>query len=179
MGITVLWWRMLACCALWSGLVGTARAGAIPEYALKASYLFNFMVYTQWADNGTGGERPAALNLCVLGQDNFGAALNALEDKSVNGVRVSVTRLLGMSGIKKCHLLFVTEREVGNLPAINRFIGDAPILVVADTPDASEAAILLSLEGKRLVFDINLPRIKRSGLVLSSKVLQLARSTIN
>ncbi len=163
---------------MWVGSFnGQASAEPVPEYTLKATYLFNFMVYTQWAE--AGREKPETLNLCVLGQDNFGNALNALEEKVINGAKLTVNRLSGMSGVKKCNLLFVTEREAGNLGAIYRFIGDAPILVVADVPIASEAAILLSLEGKRLVFDVNMARVKRGGLSISSKVLQLARSTTN
>ncbi len=156
--------------------VGTgARAQPVPEYVLKATYLFNFMVYTQWTDPAR--EKPQTLYLCVLGPDNFGTALTKLEEKTINGANIVVSRLQGMSGIKKCHLLFVTDREAGNMDAIYRYVGDAPILIVADSPIASDAGILLALDGLRLVFDINLARIKQSGLTLSSKVLQLARST--
>ena len=151
------------------------HAQPVPEYLLKASYLFNFMVYTQWTDPAR--VRPQTLHLCVLGQDNFGTALARLEEKTIDGANISVSRLNAMYGIKKCNLLFVTDREAGNLDAIYRYIGNAPILVVADTPAATDVGILLTLEGRRLVFDVNLARIKRSGLALSSKVLQFARST--
>jgi hypothetical protein len=169
--------RLLLCLMLPAALHSQASAEPVPEYTLKATYLFNFMVYTQWTE--AGQDKLQSLNLCVLGQDNFGTALNALEDKNINGAKLTVNRLSGMSGLKKCNLLFVTEREAGNLVAINRYIGDAPILVVADVPVASDAAILLALDGKRLVFDVNMARVKRSGLSISSKVLQLARSTTN
>jgi hypothetical protein len=163
---------------MWVGAFNAqASSEPVPEYTLKASYLFNFMVYTQWTE--AGREKLQTLNLCVLGQDSFGNALNALEEKSINGAKLTVNRLNGMSGVKKCNLLFVTEREAGNLGAIYRFIGDAPILVVADVPIASDAAILLTLEGKRLVFDVNMANVRRGGLSISSKVLQLARSTTN
>lgn len=152
------------------------QGSAVPEYVMKASYLYNFMIFTDWpapeAQSGQDG-----LLLCVLGQDSFGSALGHLEGKHVNGRRLSVSRLNGLAGSKKCHLLFVTEQEAPNMQSILKFLADAPVLTVADTPVAAGATILMSLEGKRLVFDVNMQRSKKAGITLSSKVLQLARST--
>jgi len=158
------------------GLLCVTASAAIPEYLMKATYLYNFMVFTEWpgADMAASSE---PLNLCVIGQDNFGSALDTLEGKSANGRRIEVSRLTSRAAVRKCHLLFVAEKEAANMPAIQSAIGDAAVLTVADTPAANGATIMLSLDGKRLVFDINMQRAKRSGLTLSSKLLQLARST--
>jgi hypothetical protein len=156
-----------------------AQSQAVPEYAMKASYLYNFMIFADWPalDPQTPPPAQDGLLLCVLGQDSFGEALNNLEGKSVNGRRLSVTRMNGLAGIKKCQLLFITEQEAPNMQSILRYLADAPVLTVADTPVAAGATILLSLDGKRLVFDVNIQRAKKVGITLSSKVLQLARST--
>jgi hypothetical protein len=175
MNITLNLWRVPVALMVSLTFTQTTQAQTVPEYTLKASYLFNFMVYTQWT-NFTR-DKAHVLNLCVLGQDNFGTALNNLQDKTINGTRLIVSRLSNMAGVKKCNLLFVTEREAGNMVAINRYVGNAPILTVADTPAAADAAILMTLEGKRLVFDVNMTRVKQGGLNLSSKVLLLARNT--
>lgn len=154
-----------------------AQSQAVPEYVMKATYLYNFMVFSEWPPAGDIRGNADSLNLCVLGQDNFGSALDSLEGKLVNGRKLAVVHLNSMSAFKKCHLLFITEKEAPNMQAIQSALGDAPVLTVADTPAASGAAILLALDGKRLVFDVNLQRIKRIGINLSSKVLLLARST--
>ncbi len=153
-----------------------AQAQAVPEYVMKATYLYNFMIFADWPPAEAGNNPQDGLTLCVLGQDNFGEALNNLEGKNVNGRRLSVSRLNGLAGIKKCHLLFITEQEAPNMQSIQKHLADAPVLTVADTPVATGAAILLSLDGKRLVFDVNMQRAKKVGITLSSKVLQLARS---
>jgi hypothetical protein len=151
-------------------------SAAVPEYLMKATYLYNFMVFSEWPASDT--LMPSApLNLCVLGPDNFGNALDRLAGKSANGHRIDIVRLSGLGNLRKCHLLFVTEHEAPNMQAIQTAIGDAAVLTVADTPVASGAAILLALDGKRLVFDVNMQRVKKVGVNLSSKVLQLARST--
>ncbi|MEJ6000365.1 YfiR family protein [Paucibacter soli] len=152
-----------------------AGAQAVPEYAMKATYLYNFMVFAEWPNQEAHGTQDS-LQLCVFGPDNFGAALNALEGKSVHGRKLAVQRASSLASLRRCHLLFVTEREAPNMAAILQVLGEAPVLTVADSPLASGAAILLSLDGQRLVFDVNLQRIKKAGITLSSKVLQLARS---
>jgi hypothetical protein len=156
-----------------------ATAPPVPEYVMKATYLYNFMVFTEWPnpDASSPSLPREGLNLCVFGQDSFGSALANLEGKNVNGRRLSVQRLNHLPGIKKCHLLFVTEREAPNMQSIQNSIGDAPVLTVADSPLATSAAIMLTVDGNRLVFDVNVQRVKKQGINLSSKVLQLARST--
>jgi hypothetical protein len=176
------WWLLAWLCA--SALLPSnaqaqaqAQAQAVPEYVMKASYLYNFMIFAEWPASTDGPSPQEGLLLCVLGQDNFGQALNDLEGKNVNGRRLSVSRLNGLTHVRRCQLLFVTEQEAPNMQAILKHLADAPVLTVADTPVAAGAAILLSLDGKRLVFDVNMQRTKKVGITLSSKVLQLARST--
>jgi len=152
-----------------------AHAQAVPEYAMKATYLYNFMVFAEWPNQDAHGA-PESLQLCVFGPDNFGTALNSLEGKNVNGRKLVVQRASSLASLRRCHLVFVTEREAPNMAAIQSVLGEAPVLTVADSPLASGAAILLSLDGRRLVFDVNVQRIKKAGITLSSKVLQLARS---
>jgi len=165
--IALLLWPLFLCNSL--------HAEGVPEYVMKATYLYNFMVYTQWQ----GHDANAPLNLCVLGRDNFGTALNTLEGKTINGAKLAINRLTNTSGVKNCNLLFVSEQEANNMEFINRQIGDAPVLTVVDTPPSGEVGIVLSLDGKRVVFDVNLRKTRLSGMSVSSKVLQLARSTSN
>jgi hypothetical protein len=155
-------------------MMGGLRAWAqgVPEYTMKATYLYNFMVFAQWPAPEPG----EPLNLCVLGSDPFGAALDGLQGKPVNGRRLQVQRLRGYAGLRRCHLLFIAESEIPNLALIHSALGEAPVLTVADIP-APGLGIVLAVEGKRLVFDVSLSRVKRTGVELSSKVLQLARST--
>ena len=48
-----------------------AKSDDLPEYRLKAAFLYNFAAFTEWpADVGS------TLNLCVYGQDPFGEDLD-------------------------------------------------------------------------------------------------------
>lgn len=161
-----------------TGCVALAMAGAraepIPEYTMKATYLFNFMVFSQWPAASMTDD---SIRLCVLGGDPFGSALDALEGKSINGRRLAVQRLRGYARLRDCQLLFVPESEAPNMESVLQALGEAPVLTVSDHPSVQGCGIQMGLEGKRLVFDVNVGRVRRTGVAVSSKVLQLARST--
>jgi hypothetical protein len=72
--------------------------------------------------------------------------------------------------------LFISERDIENVGLINRLLGDAPVLTLADSPQASDVAINLVLDNDRVSFDVNVGLVKIGGINLSSKVLRLARS---
>lgn len=149
---------------------GAAQSG-VAEYDLKASFLYNFAVFAEWPHKTEGN-----LNLCVLGQDNFGPALKRLESKSVRGMAIVVARLSSLAAIRKCDLLFIAEREVANMRQILAELGDSPVLTVSETPGAYRGIITLSNDGARLAFEIDQTRARQLNLKLSSKLLQLART---
>ena len=61
---------------LWCAAI--ARAEEFPEYRLKAAFLFNFAVYTDWP-----AEVGSTLNLCIYGADPFGRDVDGLQGKAV------------------------------------------------------------------------------------------------
>ncbi len=148
-------------------------ADPVPEYAMKATYLYNFAIFTEWPTSSSD-----TFNLCILGQDNFGPALNGIEGKKVHGSRLAIARLSSLHNLKSCQILFIGEQEAANMRKILDMLGDAPVLTVTDAAaqTASGAIIRLSLDGQRLAFDINAEAAHRSQLHISSKLLQLAKN---
>lgn len=147
------------------------RAEAVAEYDLKAAYLYNFSVFTDWPVLSD-----ETFNFCLLGPDNFGPALKRLESKTVHQKPVLIARLSSLTAIRRCQLLFIHEREAPNMRRILAELGDAPVLTVTDSPLVQGAMIMLTVEGARLVFDIALQRMRTTGLNPRAKLLPLARS---
>lgn len=155
--------------AAWFSL--SAHADPVAEYDMKATYLYNFAAFTEWPES----ER-ATFNLCTLGDENLGQALLRFEGKLIGGVRMAIARLSSLSAIRKCQLLFVGEREQANLPRILAELGDEPVLTVTDAPLLGQVCIVLALENRRLVFDVNFEQCRRLNLRPSSTLLRLARN---
>jgi hypothetical protein len=166
--------RLLLCILLvcGTGQGGSLAAEVVPEYAMKAAYLYNFALFTEWpAPPG------ASLNLCVLGKESMGDEFEKLEGKLVNGQRMAVSRVNGRDDIAHCQILFLGEAEGINIHHLLKEIDDAPVLTVADNENLMQTGVMIgmSIQNKRLTFDINPHAAKRAHLSISSKLLRLAR----
>lgn len=148
-----------------------ARAQSVPEYSLKAAVLYNFALFAEW---------PASVGpnvtVCVIGEDPFGAELDALEGEPVGARTLRVRRLGRLAPLSGCQILFIPRPSMANLPQLLSSIDGMTLLTVADTPGAATqgVAINMGLQDARVVFQINLPAVRRGGLNLSSKLLRLA-----
>ena len=155
-----------------SGLAQEKRPDA---YAIMAVYTYNFAKFTEWPSTNTDVLN-SALNLCVLGDDPFGLALNQIEGKTVKNHALRVRRYPRVAVISDCHIVFISRSEERRLDAILRDLDDTPVLTVSDIPDFAERGGMIALQtvDQRVRFSINTAATARAGLRLSSKLLELA-----
>jgi hypothetical protein len=149
---------------------------AVPEYTMKAAYLYNFALLTTWpsATNAPGAE----FRLCVYGQDDFGPAMDRLNGKDVNGLKIHVLRIENPDDARQCQLVFISETNAARVARLVSVLVDKPVLTVADENLNSLVMISLTPENKRLTFAINTSAAKSAKLQLSSKLLRLAAHVV-
>lgn len=145
-------------------------AAAGDAATLKAAFLYNFALYTSWPP-----PPPNVVTLCAIGRDELGAAFDALASKQADGKPVQVRRIDSAAEARGCHVLYVPESSAGNLTALSRGLASQPVLLVSDAGNLDASMILIEAEGNRLVFSVNLGRLRHAGLDVSSKLLRLAR----
>lgn len=153
--------------------MSTARAAGVGEYDLKAAFLYNFAVFTEWPE-----QTPAGMNVCVLGTDPFGSALDHLKSKQVRSVPVVVQRITGTENIRGCHVLFISASERERLTQILDAARTLPVLTVADMKDAASNGVMIGLvmQEQRVTFEINVMSARAARLSISSKLIKLARN---
>jgi hypothetical protein len=155
--------------------LGAQESTSSSEYAVKAAFVYNFALYTEWPVAPV-----TAFNFCVLGKDPFGARFEALASKTLQGKPIQVHRIANSQEIKNCHLLFVPALEKDNYQRAASALSQLAILTITDGTQVDERwpMIMISLvaEGERYTFDINQAAAKLAGLNFSSKLLRLARS---
>ncbi|MGA2191747.1 MAG: YfiR family protein, partial [Steroidobacteraceae bacterium] len=78
-----------------SAVAPRARADELPEYRLKAAFLYNFALFTDWS-----ASVGPTLNLCLYGRNPFGAELDGLEGKAVGERHLAVHRLPDLEALK-------------------------------------------------------------------------------
>jgi hypothetical protein len=153
----------------------TARADELPEYRLKAAFLFNFALFTEWPPE-VGG----IINLCVDGTDPFGKEIDVLQGKAVGSRTIDVQRKHPGESLKGCQIVFIAPSAIGRLPQVLESVRGLPVLTVADSVGAARrgAALNLAVGQNKVSFEVNLQAARAAGLNLSSKLLRLAAEVI-
>jgi hypothetical protein len=151
-----------------------AQAKAIPEYTMKAAYLYNFAQLTEWPSRtATSGE---TFNLCVFGQEQVAAALEPMRGRRIGGRPLKPVQPTDPAEARQCHLLYIGEADGFRGIHLVEALRGTPVLTVTDDRLVARygAMLLIVAEGRRLVFDVNLDAAKRSQINFSSKLLRLA-----
>jgi hypothetical protein len=166
---------LAAMLVLCTGL-GSARGDDVPEYELKAAFVYNFALFTEWPADWPPESSPV-LSVCVYGSNPFGQSLSGLEGKAVRNKRISVRHEKSLEALRNCHIAFIVATETARIRDILNVLKGASVLTITDDDDGSQlTAIHLSLVQKRLNFEINMTAVERSRLTISSKLLRLARA---
>lgn len=156
-----------------SALTKQAEAGQASEYEVKAAFLYNFAKFVEWPESTTDN----TLNICTLGEDPFDKAMDSIVGRFIKKRRVVIKRISSVKKSENCHILFVSSSERKQLRAITQAIGDAAILTIGDTEGFAKKGLIINLimENDKVRFEVNLDAAKRSGLHISSSLLELAR----
>jgi len=146
---------------------------ALPEDTIKAGYLYHFGQLTKWPEDALNGQ----LHYCVYGAQSVGDSLSNLDGKVIKGRDIAIREVERSDDLKKCNLLYLR----GNDPFVSRelvaAVADKPVLTITDDDQLAKAGIAIHIkpQGERLVFSINNGLAKSANLLLSSKLLKLAK----
>ena len=173
-------WRLAAAAlaAVWLALApatgAAADAGSL-EYAVKANYLYKFAAYVEWPASAFAS--PASpLKLCVVGEDPFGALLDqAVSGQRVNGRPVAIQRLKSLARDADCHILYLGQSSPQLAAQTVDALRGSRMLTVSDAPGVG-AVVSFIVRDRRGRFSIDDDAAAQTGLVISSKLLDLALS---
>jgi len=194
--------KILPLVALGAFLGHSHGAPATPrsEYETKAGYLLNFIEFVEWpAGAFTDAKSPVVLG--VMGKDPFGAQLDKVQDKVINGRTLQIKRFKGslefqgeetpgrrqdglalkrarkLAELRSCHILFISSSEKKYLPQILKSLKGASVLTVGECEVfAHQGGIINFLnDGNRVQLEINLEAAEQAQLKISSKLLSLAK----
>lgn len=158
----------LALALAWST---TVHAGDLPEYRLKAAFVYNFALFTEWP-----AEVGSTINVCVLGKDPFGDEIDPLQGKPVGNRTIAIQRKPAVEALKGCQVVFFPAASLAGLPKALETLRGTPVLTIADTPGAlaQGVALNMNLVQNKVTFEANLEAARAARLTLSSKLLRLA-----
>lgn len=163
------------------GAVTLREAGVgddlLPEYRIKAAFLYNFIRYTTWPREAfQGKEQP--IELLIVGEDPFGAVLEStFRDKSLHGRKVTFRRSAKVPDEIRAHLVFCNGLSGARLTDLLARCKGSPILLIGDEEGLAERGACASfyIDDNKVRFAINVEAAKKNGLAISSELLKLAR----
>ncbi len=144
------------------------------EYQVKAAFLYNFINFVEWPPESFGDQ---SLNICIVGEDPFGAALNAMRNESVRGKRLIIRHSRISDELKGCNIVFIPASEKRHVASILKHIGGANVLTVSDMEETVRQGVIIGffIEDNKVRFAINNDTARRAGLKISARLLHLAK----
>jgi hypothetical protein len=159
------------------GLFPAAAAwaqGTSLEYVIKANYLYKFTPFVEWPA-GAFASPSSAFNLCVVGQDPFGSALDeAVQGRTVGQHPIVVRRLPAAEAEMNCHLMFAGRSPLQSTAQMLQTVAGRPVLTVTDQDGGG--VIRFVMQDGKVRFDVDTTAAQAGGIVISSKLLGLAVS---
>lgn len=150
---------------------------AIPdEFQVRAAIIANLVRFVTWAPAKGNIHPPLIVGL--LGNDQQSAALETyLSSHPIDGRQFQVRKIGHSDRVEDCQILYVAPSEQRRFEEISDSIAHNGVLTVSDDRAfaLSGGIVGLPVVGDRIEIQINLLQAQQSGLVISSRLLGLAR----
>ncbi len=164
---------LVVACAGWSA---AAETPATQDVAVKAAYLYKFAPFVTWPE--TGATRP--FTICVVGDDPFGDQIDravagqALDTPS--GARaIEVMHVATIGPKSDCAIAYLGGSRTESVSEALRAVRGTATLTVTDEGDPP-GIITFAVADGHVRFRIDQIQARENGLVISSKLLDLALS---
>ncbi|MCG2722708.1 MAG: YfiR family protein [Thermodesulfovibrionales bacterium] len=142
------------------------------EYRVKAAFIYNFLKFIEWP----AANNPS-LKICVIGEDHFGNDIREMLSGTVNNRKLSVKNISDYGELKKCNLVFINHSEEDHLAELVNIAREYHIVTIGDTDGFAQQGVMINfyLQENKIRFEINNDAARRSGIRISSKLLNLAK----
>jgi hypothetical protein len=160
-------------------LPASATAEEVPEFAVKAAYIYKFGTFIEWPES-TFASSTSPATLCVVGDDPFGPTLDkAGDDQHLNGHAIVIKRLKTVGKDSGCQILFVDGSDARRAAQALEAVRGEGILTITDGAQSADATGIINfvIADKRVRFEIDDQAAAANQLTISSKLLGLAKST--
>ncbi|NQD91477.1 YfiR family protein [Pseudomonas sp. CrR25] len=145
-------------------------------YQIKASYIYNFLQFVRFPQDALQGD--GTLNVCILGEDRFGSALDAIDGSTTPQGRVRVRRLGRYSrdaSLGSCNVLYLIDSERQGVDAILGKINGAQVLTIGEfSPFIRHGGLIELFEQNDVIrFRINEGLLSKTDFKIDAQLIQL------
>jgi hypothetical protein len=159
------------------GLMPAVRSSAAEpsEYQIKAVFLLNFTKFVGWPP-ASFESVTAPFTICIVGEDPFGTEIDQIvEGEMVDGHRVAIERVRKPVP-RSCKVLFISKSEK-DVPALLASLGPGVLTVSERDSFITDGGMIdFIFEDRRIRFDINQGAVNKASLMMSARLLNVARN---
>ena len=166
-------------------------------YKLKAGFLYNFIKIIEWPQASVDDSSDPWV-IGIVGKDPFSTHFDNITAKPIKGRTVVIKRYPTMADVHRgleisqeqpspdaarvtgCHVLFICDVKKADLLKIIEIVKGYPVLTVGETKGFLKAGGLVNFltSKKTSGFEINHTMAKKVKIVISSKLLRMAKKVI-
>lgn len=146
------------------------------EYQIKAIFLYNFAQFVQWPERSFPS-KDSPLIISVLGKDPFGKYLEeVVSGEKLNDHPLIIKKYNQLEEVNECHILFIEEKDKGELRIILDDLLTRNILTVSDIKGFAQMGGMIEFikTENKIALKINHESVNKAELTISSKLLRLA-----
>ncbi|WP_372986688.1 YfiR family protein [Marinobacter sp.] len=149
-----------------------AQAEVSSEAEIKAAYLYNFTRFVEWKTP----PETSNLSLCVLDDKEVWDAIQPIRGRSAQGRTISLSLIDQIEQSDACQVMFVNSSAPRELSEIAERAISKGILTVSDMKGFIDSGGVIGYvkQGNVIKFEINLKAAKDAGLLINSRLLELA-----
>lgn len=155
-----------------------ARADATPrkDARIKAAYIYNFIKFVSWPDQGEEENPRADVTVCAYGRNPLDGALEEIDGKETAHGVIRVVTGDPRPSSQHCHVAYFSDLE----RTVERFaFGEnlaSPVLTISGSSGFRERGGIVEFEqvGAKIGFSINIEAAQEVDLKISSKLLLLS-----
>lgn len=152
------------------------------EYQIKAVYLYNFLLFSEWPDDQSGKPKDSII-VGIIGKDSFRDAFKEVEGKPVNGRKLIIRRFKSdapLESLKKCDLLFISSSLKKKARDLIKLLASHAVLTVSETGEFVDLGGMIDLVKKKdtIKLEINKAAAERVGIKFRSKLLRVAARVV-
>jgi hypothetical protein len=157
---------------------GFGGEASLPEYQVKALFLFNFAKYVDWPVD-TFAEAATPFVIGMIGESKIGDNLRkAVDGKNVSGRPIVVRQIEKGEDLGKCQILFVSVSEKKRAGEIANQLKGRSVLTVGESEQFTQQGGVINFTKKegKVRLEIDLGAARQARLQISSKLLSVADS---
>lgn len=147
------------------------------EYAVKATFVSKFASFVDWPA-GSFERDDSPFFLCVAGAEPYdGRIEQVVAGESVGRHPIVLRRLSKAEPRSQCHALFASGSHTQSAEEALDAVAGMPVLTITDSALGAAAGVVhFVIVDDRVSFDIDIVEAAKKRLVISSKLLAVART---